>query len=366
VGLHGTVGEDDEGDVTTLTVDALGTSVAIAVPASIRGELRAALADLEGAADADRELTLTPGDQGLDLCDGGQMVRRGVDPRIAIATVVWRLNAIAARSTAHVLLHAACVAGPQGGGVLLAGGPGVGKSTVTSACLSAGLAYLSDEVAAIDRDSGLLLPYAKPLVLDGERLVPASSLGAVATAPVAPAAVMVPRYAPGAGLTEVALDPGWALLTLAAHATNLSTLGGTGLAWLAGLAVACPSWQLTHGDAAAAVASIEWAARLPARPVEPATVLAPITPDTTTVALGDALAVLHGPSGKIHLLNPAAAAVWRSAACAAADIHDCSSLVDAALDAFAVGDDVRPDRESTTATVGRLVSSGLLSVPTAN
>jgi hypothetical protein len=365
VGLHGTVGQDDEGDVTTLAVDALGTSVAIAVPASMRGELQAALADLERVPDADRELTLTPGDQGLDLSDGGQVVRRDVDPRIAIATVVWRVNAIA-RSTTHVLFHAASVAGPQGGGVLLAGGPGVGKSTLTSACLRAGLAYLSDEVAAIDRASGLLLPYAKPLVRDGERLVPASSLGPVATAPVAPAALVFPRYASGAALTEVALDPGWALLTLAAHATNLSTLGGTGFAWLAGLSLTCPAWQLTHGDAEAAVASVERAAREPARPVEPAAVLAPITPDTTTLALGNALAVLHEPSGKIHLLNPTAAAVWRSAAGATADIHDCSSLVDAALHAFAVGDDVRPDRESTAATVGRLVSSGLLSVPTAS
>lgn len=356
--------------MTTLAVHTLGTSVAVTVPAPLRAELRAALADLEPAPAADRELILTPGDRGLDLHDDGRIVRRGVDPGIAVATVVWRLNAIAAQSTAHVLLHAACVAGPQGGGVLLAGGPGAGKSTLAGACIDRGLGYLSDELAAVDRCTGLIVPYPKPLVLDGERLAPASSLGAVATAPVAPAALVFPRFEPGADVAEVPLDPGWALLALAAHATNLSALGGTALAWLAGLAAACPAWQLTHGGAEVAVASIERAGRGPGRPAEPAEVLPAITADTTTVAVGDSLAVLHEPSGKVHLLNPPAAAVWRGAVGVAGAVgngHDSSSLVDAVLDALGTlgtNSGHRPDRTSTAATLDRLVSSGLLAVPT--
>jgi hypothetical protein len=345
------------------TVDVLGTAVAIRVPASLRTELRAALVDLEPATAAEREVALVAGARGLELRDGGRIVRHGVDPTVAAATVVWRLNAIAAESRAHVLLHAACVAGSRGGGALLVGGTGAGKSTLAAACVGAGFAYLSDELAAIDRRSGLVVPYAKPLVLDRERLVPASALGRVATAPVAPAGLVFPRYEPGASRTEVPLEPGWALLALAAHATNLAALGATAFAWLAGVALACPAVQLTHGDAPTAVAAIRESVHRPPAPLAPAAVLPRITPDTTTVALADSLAVLHEPTGRVHVLNPAAATLWRGAAGADVDGRDARHLVDAVLDMFTTGSGVRPPRSTVAATVDRLVRSGLITVP---
>ena len=345
---------------TICTVDVLGTAVAIGGPASLRGELRAALADLEPATAAGRELTLAAGARGLELRDDGRVVRRGVDPTVAVATVVWRLNAIAAESPTHVLLHAACVARPGGGAVLLVGGSGAGKSTLAAACLGAGFAYLSDELAAIDRRTGRVVPYAKPLVLDGERLVPASALGRVATAPVVPTGLVVPRYEPGAPLTEVPLEPSWALATLAAHANNGGALGPAALAQLAGVALACPAVQLTYGDARAAVTVVERAAHRPARPVTPAPVLPPITPDTTTVALGDSLAVLHEPSGKVHVLNPSAAALWCGAAGAGVNGSDQSHLVEAALDTLGTGAGELPVRSTVAATIDWLVRSGLL------
>jgi hypothetical protein len=305
VGVHRAVGEDHPDDMSILTVDVLGTTVSIVAPVPLQRELPAALVDLEPATTADRELALVPGDRGLDLRDDGRTVRHGVDPAIAVATLVWRLNAIAAESTAHVLLHAACVARTLGTGVLLIGGPRAGKSNPAAACISAGCVYLSDELAAIDHRTGLIAPYAKPLVLAGERLAPASSLGAVvATVPMAPDALVFSRYERGASLAGVPLDPSWALLALTAHATNLSALGATALAWLAGLALACPARQLTHGDAGAAAAAIGQWTEGRGRPLQPAKVLPPITRDTTTVALGDSLAVLHEPSGRVHVLNP--------------------------------------------------------------
>jgi hypothetical protein len=345
---------------TACTVDVLGTAVAISVPPSLQGELRAALADLEPATAADRELALVAGARGLELRDEGRIVRQGVDPAVAAATVVWRLNGIATESSAHVLLHAACVARPAGGAVLLAGGRGAGKSTLAAACLGAGFAYLSDELVAIDRRTGALVPYPKPLVLDAERLVPASALGRVATVPVVPTAVVFPRYEPGVPVTEVPLEPGWALATLAAHATNGAALGATALAWLAGVALACPAVQLTHGDARAAVAAVQRAANRPAGPVTPAAVLPRVTPDTTTAALADSLAVLHEPSGKVHVLNPAAAALWRRAAEAAANGNDMPRLVDAVLDTLDTGEGEPPARSTVAATVDRLVQSRLI------
>jgi hypothetical protein len=309
--LHRTIAAHDEDHVTALTVEALGTIVALVAPPPMLAELRVALADLATTDAADRELTLAATERGFDLCDGGRVVRREVQPSVAVATLVWRLNAIAGESTAHVLLHAGCVAGGRGGGVLLIGGTGAGKSTLAAACVAGGLTYLSDELAAVDLRTGCLAPYPKPLGLDRERLVRASSLGAVATRPATPAALVFPRYEPGATVTETPLDGGWALLALAAHATNLATLGGTALGWLAGLAVECPAWQLTYGDARQAAGTVRRMALAPGRPVAPVETLPAIARNTTTVAVDDGLAVLHQPSGKVHFLNATAADVWR-------------------------------------------------------
>jgi hypothetical protein len=330
--------------VSTLAVEVLGTAVGIAAPAPVLAQVRRSLADLESAPSADRELALVPTRNGFDLVDRGRVVRRGVAPDVGAATVVWRLNAIAAESTFHVLLHGACVVGPRGGAVLLVGGSGAGKSTLTAACVGAGLAYLSDEVAAIDRRTGLVSPYARPLSIDGGRLVAASSLGSVASAAATPVALVFPRYEPAAEARVVRLDPSWALAALASHATNLAALGGTGLAWLAGLALGCPAYQLTHADAGEATITIAGTAERAGRPVEPAPVLGAITVDTTTVAVGDSLAVLHEPSGTIHVLNPAAADVWRRAA---------------------VGDAAGgwPEGSANAATIVQLTRRGLLVAP---
>jgi hypothetical protein len=343
VGVHHTLAAYDEDDVSPLTVDVLGKAVAIAAPPVLLEELRDVLADLPTPnGSADRELTLTATERGFDLRDDDFVVRRHVDPSVAIATAVWRLNALATESTAHVLLHAGCVAGPRGGAVLLVGGSGAGKSTLTAAAVTAGLTYLSDELAAVERRTGRLTPYPKPLGLGRDRLARASSLGAVAAGPIAPAALVFTRYEPGAALDETPLDSVWALLALAAHATNLAALGGTALVWLAGLALAYPAWQLTYGDTDEAVAAVRRVAAAPGRPASPAEALPALAGVTTTVALDDALAVLHEPTGRVHVLNPSAADVWRRAS------------------GVAISGAAAADRATTAATVDELVRAGLL------
>ena len=49
-------------------------------------------------------------------------------------------------------LHAACLAGPDGRGVLLAGASGAGKSTLALALALAGVGFLSDDVVFLARD----------------------------------------------------------------------------------------------------------------------------------------------------------------------------------------------------------------------
>jgi hypothetical protein len=166
-------------------------------------------------------------------------------------------------------------------------------------------------------------------------------------------AIVFPCYDAGAEHRAVPLDLGWTVLALASHSPNLRALGGRGLAWLAGLALACPATQITYGDAALAVAAVRSAARRPPTRIVPAPTLPPVTPGTTAVALGDELAVLHHASGRVNLLNRTAAAVWRGAAGAV----DRAGAVEAALRA----EDLEGmDRATAIATVDHLVDAGLL------
>ena len=94
---------------------------------------------------------------------------------------------------------------------------------------------------------------------------------------------------------------------------DLAVLRRSAVARLAA-AVSCPAYQLTHAGAGRAAAIVTREAGRAGTPVEPAPLLEAITADTTTVAVGDSLAVLHEPSGKVHVLSSAAADVWRRAA----------------------------------------------------
>jgi hypothetical protein len=340
-------------DLNDLAVQVLGTVVRLRAPAGVLDELRAALIDLPRARAPHRLVELAEADDGLVLLDRGRVVRRGIEPGLGAATAVWHLNAIATEATGHVVLHAACVADEPGGAVLLPGRSGAGKSTLAAACVTAGLGYLSDELAAVNVHHGTVTPYPKPLSLDEERLVAASTLGMSVSTPTAPVAIVFPRYEPGADLHEVPLDLGWTLLALAAHTPNLAALGGRGLAWLAGLAVACPATQLTYGEASLAVPAVRRAARSPAVRVIPAPTLAPVTPGTTAVALGEELAVLHHPTGQVNLLNRTAAAVWRGAAATV----DRVTAVDAILSSE---ETAGLDPATVAATIDHLVSTGLL------
>ena len=62
-------------------------------------------------------------------------------------------------------MHAA-VAERDGGAVLLTGDQEAGKSTLVAGLVERGSGYLTDEAAAVRRDSNLVEPYAKPLSID--------------------------------------------------------------------------------------------------------------------------------------------------------------------------------------------------------
>jgi hypothetical protein len=88
----------------------------------------------------------------------------------------------------HFLFHAAAVAAPAGGGVILAGGAGLGKTTLTLALLARGFRFFSDDVAAVGRADGHLYPFPRRLGVRvaGTRLGEKALLDAATLAPGSP------------------------------------------------------------------------------------------------------------------------------------------------------------------------------------
>ncbi len=307
--------------------------------------------DLVVADGAARELVVERESGGTwRLVADGAVAHRGVEESVAAATVVWWLNTVAATMAPHLLVHAAVVGDRSA--VLLPGASGAGKSTLAAACIRAGLSYLSDEYAALDRRTGTIAAYPKPLDLGAAGLVPASALRADAVAPqLAPGGIVFPRFAPEAPPGRTALTPGGAVLALAAHATNLGRLGGAALPWIAGLARACPAWETTYPAAAEPVALVRELAEAPATAVAPTPVLGPITPSTTTVELGTELVVHDAVTGRVHLLAGDAAVVWAS-------VPDAGGVADALVGlGVARG---AADEGAVRATVDHLRAQGLL------
>jgi hypothetical protein len=128
----------------------------------------------------------------------------------------------------------------QGEAILLPGVSGAGKSTLTYALASAGLEYLSDEIAGIEPATGLVHPYPRAICLKREPPAPltlpssgclrtewtlhvaARSLSArVATGPSPLGKVFFVRYAPSQKTPAIrSLSAGEAALRLYQNALN--------------------------------------------------------------------------------------------------------------------------------------------------
>lgn len=79
----------------------------------------------------------------------------------------------------HDLFHGAALS-RGGAGLILAGESGLGKSTLTLRLLARGWRYLSDEVAALERKGGRLVPFPKAIEV---RPGPALDLGSMESGP---------------------------------------------------------------------------------------------------------------------------------------------------------------------------------------
>ena len=112
-----------------------------------------------------------PGPTGVSILifENDKQVRTTPDRALALAHLVWHVSqhVITVASESFLLLHAAAVERRRNA-VLLPAPSGSGKSTLAAGLVAAGFGYLTDDVCAIDLETGRVRPYAKPIALATE------------------------------------------------------------------------------------------------------------------------------------------------------------------------------------------------------
>jgi hypothetical protein len=194
------------------------------------------------------------------------------------------LNWLVWTSTARFLLVHAAVLERDGSAVVMPGPSGVGKSTLCAALVARGWRLLSDEVALIRPQDGLLQPYPRPISLKNEsiemiaQLMPDAHFSrrfdgtikgtvafmrappqaiARADVPASPRVVVFPKYAAQAPVEIAPLEKAQAFMKLVDHSSNYLTLLETGFDTLASLVEACDHYALSYGALDEAVSLIE-------------------------------------------------------------------------------------------------------------
>lgn len=188
---------------------------------------------------AEHRLTVLASDAGLTLQRDDVVVLHDKPDWAVLDRIVWEVNQLAWSSGGErVLVHGAAVV-VEDRAVLLCGQSGAGKSTLAAALCARGAQYLTDEIVAVDRTTGCVDPYPKPLTLRPESwsLVPASLFDAptvevqsaryvalAAAHPTRPSIVVLPSVHDGATTWR---EPARAdaLVALCGHAHDLQRGG---------------------------------------------------------------------------------------------------------------------------------------------
>ncbi|HVR33106.1 MAG TPA: hypothetical protein VMS74_10425 [Acidimicrobiia bacterium] len=193
----------------------------------------------------------------------------------ALTRLVASLNRVAIESYAGFATHAGVVTRGDRA-IALPAASGGGKSTLTTACLAAGLAYASDEALCVDPADGTVIPYPKPIALTARSLellrvapdaitVPVTGMDGLALpadlgADVAPDRlqlehVVLSRFGDiGFELEEVAASE--AMAALLTYSFNHYKLGETAFRLAAALATESRVWRMTYSDPRTAAQAI--------------------------------------------------------------------------------------------------------------
>lgn len=190
------------------------------------------------------------------LLQDGELVGEVADPDLLVTEVdrMVTLAAVDHLGERYLLVHGGVVA-IDGAGLLLPAAPGSGKTTLVAGLIAAGWRYLSDEVAVLDPDEGILLPFPRSLCvkpgsypslaplypalasaptyprLDGERVAYlAPPDGSRPDAPVPLRFIVLPRYLAGRPTTLQPLPRPLALRRLLLQSFNAHRHGARALA----------------------------------------------------------------------------------------------------------------------------------------
>ncbi|NOR69337.1 MAG: HprK-related kinase A [Methylomarinum sp.] len=189
------------------------------------------------------------------------------------AMLEWGLNwCIANNSNQFLIIHSAVIE-KNGTAIIMPGSPGSGKSTLCAALVSRGWRLLSDEMALLNVDDGLLYPVARPVSLKNQSIniikeysadavfglstkdtakgtvahmqPPDSSVINVNT-PVSPAKVVFPLYINGSRTKLEPLDKGKAFMKVAENCFNYNVLGRVGFNVLTRAIDSCDSYSFEY------------------------------------------------------------------------------------------------------------------------
>ena len=202
----------------------------------------------------------------------------------AFAMFEWGLNwVIANHAHQFAIVHAATVE-KNGRGYIFPGAPGSGKSTLCAALVCRGWRLLSDEMALISLNDGLIWPIPRPVSLKnasieiirkftngvvlGDMVVdtakgniahmrpPKASVEA-ANVPVEPFAVVFPTYRAEAKTEFVEITKGQTLMRLAENCFNYPVLGAAGFNCLADAVAQSRCYTAVYSDLDDVIAALE-------------------------------------------------------------------------------------------------------------
>lgn len=191
----------------------------------------------------------------VDFSFDGQLPFKPLPYDQAYPMLEWGLNwCVSMHAHQYLVIHAAVVE-KNGGAAILPAPPGSGKSTLTAALVLSGWRLLSDELALVDRRSGLVHPLPRPISLKNQSipLIRAFSRDAFVNRPshdtakgtvahmrpptesvrrqheaARPAWVIFPKWRAGSAATLAPRSRAQTFMFLAQNAFNYSHLGADG------------------------------------------------------------------------------------------------------------------------------------------
>lgn len=225
----------------------------------------------------------------------GRSVFKPLPGNQAFPMLEWGLNWCVTTQVHHCLLfHAAVVANGERA-LVMPGPPGSGKSTLCAALVTQGWRLLSDEMAVLDLESGLIHGLARPVSLKNESIPALRALapdafvsapchdtlkGTVAHlrppidsvermhTPARPGWIVFPRFDPGANTERVSRGRDTAFFDLVSNAFNYSTLGDIAFERTVDLVAQSDCHDLSYSRLAEAVACLGELADASTRPVD--------------------------------------------------------------------------------------------------